>query len=243
MVVVGNCMRERLLARVPSPTQFASRLAVIPNWARPDAILPLSHERNPFRREHELDGRFVVMSSGNIGLAHTFEATLEAAALLQDREPDLLFLFVGEGPRLPWLHEEAARRGLTNLRFLPSQPRERLAESLSAADVHLVTMRDDLCGLVVPSKFYGIAAAGRPVIFAGPADSEVALDILRERCGAVLPAATGAGLAECLRGWRADATACSAAGARARAYAERTGLRHATDSFETLLDPLVAAPR
>jgi hypothetical protein len=104
-------------------------------------------------------------------------------------------------------------------------------------------MRDNLCGLVVPSKFYGIAAAGRPMIFVGPADCEVARDIARERCGSVLSGTTGAGLAECLRGWRADSTACSAAGARARAHAERTGLRRATDSFEALLDQLLAAPR
>jgi glycosyltransferase involved in cell wall biosynthesis len=220
-------------------TRFASGLATIPNWARPERILPLSHDRNSFRREHALNGRFVVMYSGNIGLAHNFEAILEAATLLQGVEPDLLFLFVGNGPRLLWVREESARRGLTNLRFIESQPREHLAESLNAADVHLVSLRDELCGLVVPSKFYGIAAAGRPVVFLGPANCEVAREIVREQCGSVLPAATGAGLVKSLRGWRADPAARSAAGARARAYDERTGLRLATDSFEALLHHLL----
>ncbi len=243
VVVVGGCMRDRVSSRVQRPAQAASHLTVIPNWACPEVVLPISHERNPFRSEHTLDGHFVVMYSGNIGLVHTFESTLDAATLLHDRAPEVLFLFVGDGPRLAELREEAMRRGLTNLRFLPTQPRERLAESLSAADVHLVTMRDDLCGLVVPSKFYGITAAGRPVIFVGPSDSEVARNIVRERCGSVVSGSTGAGLAACLCGWRADAAACSAAGTRARAYAERTGLCHATDSFETLLGQLVSAPR
>jgi glycosyltransferase involved in cell wall biosynthesis len=179
------------------------------------------------------------MYSGNIGLAHTFEAILDAAAILQTVEPKLLFLFVGDGPRLPWLREESARRRLTNLRFIAPHPRERLAESLSAAEVHLVTMRDDLCGLVVPSKFYGVAAAGRPTVFVGPANSEVARDIVREQCGSVLPGTTGAELAKCLLAWRADAAARSAAGARARAHAERTGLRQAADSFEAVFDQLL----
>jgi glycosyltransferase involved in cell wall biosynthesis len=234
VVVVGGCMRDRLIARgLP-----ADALEIIPNWSRPEKVRPLAPEENAFRQEHQLAGRFVVMYSGNIGLAHTFAETLDAAGRLQSLEPRLLFLFVGDGPRLDWLREETARRQLTNLRFLPPQPRDCLAASLSAADLHLVTMRDDLCGLVVPSKFYGILAAGRPVIFVGPGESEVAREIRREQCGAVLSAATGEALALEMRSWLADPARTAAAGSRARALADRTGLRQATYSFRRLLEQL-----
>ena len=85
-----------------------------------------------------------------------------------------MFLFIGAGHQLDTLKGEAGRRGLTNVQFRPYQPRERLAQSLGACDAHLVTLRPELEGLVLPSKFYGIIAAGRPVLFVGAADGEIA---------------------------------------------------------------------
>ena len=90
---------------------------------------------------------------------------------------------------------------LSNVRFLPSQPAEKLAESLSAADVHLATMQENLCGLVVPSKIYGILAAGRPCVFLGPAASEAARTIKHYQCGTVIPTPHGLTLANCLIKW------------------------------------------
>jgi len=108
---------------------------------------------------------------------------------------------IGDGSRRAEIEAEAQRRGLENLRFLPPQPREVLSVSLSAADAHLVTMRAYLCGLVVPSKFYGVLASGRPCLFVGPDESEVARVIKESGAGRVLAPGDGAGLAAAISDW------------------------------------------
>ncbi len=197
IIAVGRCMKRRLVARGLAE----SAIRVVTNWADPARVRPIPHAANPFRREHSLGSRFVVMYSGNFGLAHPFEAILDAARHLRSAYPGILFLFVGDGPRLAWVQQQAREMRLSNVRFLPPQPVEKLAESLSAADVHLATMQENLCGLVVPSKLYGILAAGRPCVFLGPAASEAARTIKHYQCGTVIPAPHGLTLANCLIKW------------------------------------------
>lgn len=240
IVVPGNCMREHLLTRCGHDALPSSRITVIPNWSCPEEIHPVPHGRNAFRKQHGLNEGFVVMYSGNMGLAHTFDAVVEAAALLERHDEEVRFIFIGEGGRLPEVQRSVCSRRLRNVRFLAPQPANRLAESLSAADLHLVTMHDQLGGLVVPSKFYGITAAGRPTVFIGPAKSEIADDIVRERCGSVLPGAGGEQLAECLLGWKEDSERRAKAGRRAREFAERTGLAQAAQSFDKLFREILA---
>src|SRR5262245_3258216 len=88
--------------------------------------------------------------------------------------PDIVWLFIGGGALYRQFETEIRCRGLRSVQYQPYQPRDRLADSLSAADVHIVSLRPALEGLVVPSKFYGIAAAGRPTIFIGDKDGEIA---------------------------------------------------------------------
>ena len=156
-------------------------------------------ETNPLRREWGLDGKFVVGYSGNLGRVHEFATVLDAAVQLADRE-DIVFLFIGGGHQLGALKAEAGRRGLVNVQFQPYQPRERLAQSLGACDAHLVTLRSGLEGLVVPSKFYGIIAAGRPVLFVGAADGEIAGLVHEGQCGQAFQVGDAQALAQCLRG-------------------------------------------
>ena len=211
VVAVGRCMKARIAARgVP-----ADRISVMPNWP-PQPVAPVPHAANRFRAEHGLEDRFVVMYSGNMGLAHTFAPLLDAAEQLQD-DPEVLFLFVGDGPRRDEIGAVAARRGLANVRFLPFQPMERLAESLSAADLHVVTMRPGTEGLVVPSKLYGVLAAGRPVLFVGAATSEAARVLRTHDCGTVLSAPSGTDVARAIQAWKADPDRRDAAGERATA--------------------------
>jgi len=230
VVTVGRCMRERLVRERGLDPETVS---VIPNWP-PSVVEPVPHDENPFRAEHDLDGRFVVMYSGNMGLAHPFDAVLDAAARLRGEAPDVLFLFVGEGPRKDELRQQVRRRGLDNVRFLPFQPMERLHQSLSAADLHLVTMRPELEGLVVPSKLYGALGAGRPALFLGPSGSEAARVIEENDCGAVLPEPSGEGLAEAIQVWRGDADRWDSACRRAHA-AVAEGFSEAVEQFDTLL--------
>lgn len=212
VVTVGRCMRDRL---VDDRALASERVSVLPNWP-PAAVDPVSHDENPFRAEHGLEDRFVVMYSGNMGLAHPFDAVLDAAAHMQEDRPEVCFLFVGDGPRRSPLERTVRRRGLSNVRFLPFQPRERLAQSLSAADLHLVTMRPGLRGLVVPSKVYGALGAGRPVVFLGPPQSEAARLVRENDCGTVLPRHADGRLAAAIRDWHTDPDRWTAACERAR---------------------------
>jgi glycosyltransferase involved in cell wall biosynthesis len=231
VITVGDCMKAVMLGRGIDP----SRVKVIRNWSDPGLIRPLPPNENAFRQRHAAPGEFVVMYSGNFGLAHIFEPVLDAAAALREQALRVRFLMVGSGPRFDAVKAQAQRRGLDNVSFLPPVPREQLAESLSAADAHVVTMRDGLCGLVVPSKIYGVMAAGRPVIFLGPSDSEAALTVKREQCGATLAPHDAAGLARVIREWAASPDTAMAMGASARRAAEGAGLPVAITAFREAL--------
>src|ERR1019366_5348905 len=141
----------------------ADKLAIVPNWADPSAIRP-AEGTNGLRQEGGVGDRFVVMYSGNLGLSQNLEPVLEVARELRDQP--VLFVLIGEGAAKAELVKQAAAMGLDNVRFLPYQPKEKLGESLTAADVHLIPLRRGLAGYIVPSKLYGILAAGRPYIAA-----------------------------------------------------------------------------
>jgi glycosyltransferase involved in cell wall biosynthesis len=228
VVAVGRCMKERIESRgLPG-----SDISVVPNWP-PASVRPVAHDANPFRKEKAIGDDFVVMYSGNMGLAHPFDAVLDAAEQLQETHDDVRFLFVGEGPRKADLEAQAARRGLSNVSFLPFQPYGDLDQSLSAADLHLVTMEEEAEGLVVPSKMYGALAAGRPALFLGPTGSEAARLIEENDCGTALSHPTGHQLADAIRSWygRPD---IESAGRRARS-AVADGFDRAVDAFDRIL--------
>jgi glycosyltransferase involved in cell wall biosynthesis len=232
IAAVGRCMKERITDRGIDP----EKISVIPNWP-PSSVSPIPHDNNPFRADHDLDDRFVVMYSGNLGLAHPFDGILGAAERLQKTDPEVLFLFVGDGPRKNELQSAAERRGLDNVRFLPFQPFDRLAESLSAADVHLVTMRPSAEGLVVPSKLYGALQAGRPTLFLGPSGSEAARVLRENDCGTVLEPDAAADLAAAVRHWKENPDRRQAAGRRARTAVADQQSRSAA-AFQDLLASL-----
>jgi glycosyltransferase involved in cell wall biosynthesis len=216
-VVIGDRMADRLYAEgVPR-----SRVRVIHNWVDGDAIRPLGHDVNPLRKEWDLDGRFVVGYSGNLGRVHEYATILGAAERLRERM-DIVFLFIGGGVLSRELQRECTERGLENVRFLPYQPRARLRESLGVCDAHLIVLRPEMEGLVVPSKFYGVMAAGRPVLFVGDTEGEIARMI--DEAGAGIAVTTG------------DADALVKAVFTLEASPEERGLlgRNARTAFESL---------
>lgn len=156
----------------------ASRIAVLPPWAHDEELRPVPHASNAFRRAHGLDGKFVVMYSGNHSPCHPLDTVLEAAARLKD-DPGVVFYFVGGGSLVPRVREFARSRGLSNVVQLPYQPIEALSDSLSAADLHVTVMGGPFVGIVHPCKVYGVLAVGRPFVHVGPEDSAMA-DLLRE---------------------------------------------------------------
>jgi len=182
VVAVGEAMRDRLVAVKGAD---AERVSVIHNWADCARIAP-GDKTNPWARAQGLDRAFVVMHAGNVGLAQDLEVLLEAAAGLADC-PDLVVVVMGDGPRRRALEAEARACGLANVRFLPFQPRSGLRDAFAAADVFVVSLRAGLAGAVVPSKLYGILAAGRPYVAAVEEASEVAV-LTRKRDTGLLAA-------------------------------------------------------
>lgn len=174
VVALDRFMADRLNAK----HDITDKMTVMPPWPHGQHDAPLPHEENPFRKEHGLDGKFVVMYSGNHALTNPIETILEAAVRMQDRE-DLVFMFIGGGVRKKSVEETIAKHNPTNLISLPYQPLDSIRYSLSAADVHLVTLGDAVVGCVHPCKVYGALALGRPVLYAGPCPSHVT-DLLSE---------------------------------------------------------------
>ena len=167
VVDLGTYMKRRLREKGVA----GNRLHTIPVWNRKDDVTPLPHDENPLRAELGLDDAFVVMYSGNAGVAHRFDEVLAVMKRL-DGHPDIEFVFVGEGPKKGRIQAFADRHDLSNFRYLPYFPREDLKYSLPMADVHLMTLREEMAGIAVPGKLYGIMAAGRPVLMVGPKASE-----------------------------------------------------------------------
>jgi glycosyltransferase involved in cell wall biosynthesis len=154
---------------------------VIPNWADEAAIRPDPAAGRAFRNAHGLGERFVVLYSGNLGLAHRFDAVAEAAAICATAAPPVLFLFVGNGARLREVKQETA--GLHNVRFMEYRPRNELNRLYNAADLHLVTLRDEVSGLLFPSKYPAALAAGKPVLVVGGRGAPLEREIREQNLG------------------------------------------------------------
>jgi putative colanic acid biosynthesis glycosyltransferase WcaI len=179
VVALDRAMANRLLQA------GAQSVEVIPNWADGVAIHPDSKARQIFRQAEGLEGKLVVLYSGNLGLAHRFDAVTETAKRCVQERPDALFLFVGSGPMLNSVREAVS--GLSNVRFMPYQPRERLNELYNGADIHLVTLQDEVAGLLFPSKYPAALAAGKPVLLVGGGGAPFAKEIQAQQLGWVCP--------------------------------------------------------
>lgn len=212
-VVLGERMKSLLLARaVPS-------LAVLPNWADGKAIRPLPAAKNPLRADWDLVGRFVVGYSGNLGRVHDSAPIIDAADRLR-HDDNVIFLFIGGGKESEALRRVTVQRGLSNVIFRPYQSREVLAHSLTLPDLHLVSLRPEFEGMVVPSKVYGVMAAGRPCIFIGDQAGEVATLLRDGNCGVTVPMTDGSALVQAIIALRDDPARCAAMGDAARGMFE-----------------------
>ncbi len=215
-VVLGDGMANVLASEGIDP----GRISIVHNWCDGQSIRPLERSANPMRESLNLDDAFVVMYSGNLGRAHDLSVIVEAAQQLENH-PDIVFLVVGDGVKRPWLEAEIRGRGLSNIRLEGYQPRERLGESLGVGDVHLVTLLPELEGLIVPSKFYGVAAAGRATVFIGSRQGEIARIIADARCGVCVPPGDGRALAEQIAALQSNPDGRKAMGRAARELFER----------------------
>jgi colanic acid biosynthesis glycosyl transferase WcaI len=233
IVAIGERMKERLATKgVPRP-----RITVIPNWVDTKAITP-QQRTNDWAREHGLVGRFVVMHSGNVGHAQDLDTLIHATTHVRELD-NLSVVLVGTGARYADYVALATRLEADKVLFLPYQPREVLPESLSSADVHFVGLARGLAGYVVPSRLYGILAAGRPVIAAVDDDSEKAQVVREVGCGIVIPPGRPDLLAATLRDLAAGNHDLEEMGRRGRAYVEAEADREiAVERYRRLLASL-----
>jgi len=178
IVVLSERMKKRILDKVP---EMNGSVHVIHNWADANRLFPVKKENNGLLEALRLHDKKVVMYSGNMGRYQPLEVMIGAAYELRERK-DILFLFAGDGGKRQKIQEMAAALYLDNVMFIPFQPLDRLAESLSMADVALIGIYPKNEGVIMPSKLYGLLAVGKPVICVSDSSSEI-VEIL-EKSGA-----------------------------------------------------------
>lgn len=234
-VVLGERMLEHMASQIARPKRVRSKVSIIPNWTDTDAIVPVVPQQNPMRKQWELRDAFVVGYSGNMGIAHDFAVLLEAAQRLQSDER-IQLLFIGNGKRKRYVQHAVKTKQISNVQFKPYQPRSMLAKSLSVPDVHIVTLRPEMEGLIVPSKFYGVAAAGRPTIFLGDLDGEIARNIAAFDCGVAVEPDDVEGLVKAIQTYSDNPDLAARHGANARQMAvEHFDLKVSVQKWKALL--------
>jgi lipopolysaccharide/colanic/teichoic acid biosynthesis glycosyltransferase/glycosyltransferase involved in cell wall biosynthesis len=236
VVAVGETMRDRL---VGDKGADPGAVTVIHNWADCAAVVP-GDKRNPFSTENGLVDAFVVMHSGNIGLSQDLGTLLEAATRLR-AYPDIVVAIVGDGVKREPLGQRAREMGLGNVRFLPHQPRERLADLFASADVFVVSLKRGLAGYIVPSKLYGILAAGRPYVAAVEEACEVAAITRRHGCGLLSEPGSGEDLAEKILALYRDPAGARDRGRRARQVGLEFDRRRQVARYDELFRAVVRA--
>jgi colanic acid biosynthesis glycosyl transferase WcaI len=215
VIALGECMRERLVSHgIP-----AQRVSVADNWADGRSIFPTSRSTMPAVWSSP-DEPLVVLYSGNLGLAHDVDTIYGAMHELSD-VPEFRFIFAGSGPRRIELESRCRAIGLTNVEFRAYSSRRQLGESLCDGDIGLVTQIPDTLGSLVPSKIYGLMAAGRPVLFTGPKESTPAHIIRKFHCGWQIDCGDVKGLVRLLFHLKTHPAEVTEAGHRARAAFER----------------------
>ncbi len=227
---LSESFRPRLRA-LGVPT---SKMTLIYDWADTDLIRPLPRH-NTFSQEQGLNGLFTVMYAGNLGLSQGLETVLTAARLLADR-PEISFLFVGDGSGKEHLVKKGRELALTNVRFVPFQPRQRLPEVLASADVSLVVLRRGIGSGSLPSKTFSILASGRPVLACVEQHTDTWTLLKRSGAGLCLPPEDPEALAEAILQLRDDPLRRQQLGVNGRAWVQaHHSPKIAAEQFERLL--------
>jgi len=211
VIVLGDDMRDRILTKGIAP----ERVVVVRDGTFFPAAMPAKDD--PVVQEIRGELPFVALHAGNLGFYGAWRTLLKAAELLRNEGTGLVF--IGDGANRKSLGEEAA--GLPNVRFQPFRPAEQLPHVMRAGDVHIVTVKRGLEGVVVPSKLYSTLAAGRPVLAVAPKESDAARIVTECECGLAVDPDDPAAVAAAIRELRGDPVRLEAMGRRAREVANR----------------------
>jgi glycosyltransferase involved in cell wall biosynthesis len=223
IIVLGRDMGDVIGKQHPAARQ---KIEVIPNWADLDSVMPADKGSNELLRALGLTDQFVALVAGNVGRVQGIDTIMEAATLVKDE--GIHILLVGSGARVAWVKQVVNERGLGNVTLAGSRPRLEQSIFLNACDVALLSLKERMYGIGVPSRLYNYMAAGKPVIGVIDEQSEPALVIREDRIGWVVPAGDAVRLADTLREAKAvGAVRLKEMGMRARAKAERSYARDA----------------
>ena len=231
VIVLGDDMRERIIAKGVS----ADRVAIV----RDGASIPLSMPppSDPVVQEIRSGFPFVAMHAGNIGFYGAWDTLVKAADLLCDEAAG--FVFVGDGAYRARL--QTATVNSANIRFLPFRPFSQVPHVMMAGDVHIITVRRGLEGVVVPSKLYSTLAAGRPILAVAPPQCDAARIVVESGCGLTADPDDPAGVANAIRELRRDPVRLAAMGLRAREAAAKYLRSDELQRFTAIIEE-VAAP-
>jgi glycosyltransferase involved in cell wall biosynthesis len=236
VIVLGDDMRERILSKGVSP----ERVVVVRDGTYFPSSVPDPGDAEVQRIVREIRGgfSFVALHAGNLGFYGAWNTLIEAAKILRDENIGLVF--VGDGAQKRKLQEAAA--GLPNVRFLPFRPANQIPLVMMAGDVHLITIRRGLEGVVVPSKLYSTLAAGRPVLAVAASNSDAARIATQSGCGLSADPDDPAAVAEAIRRMRDDPARLVEMGARARVVAEKYARVIELGRFAEVIEQAVQSP-
>tara|TARA_B100000686_G_scaffold310017_1_gene352479 strand:- start:143 stop:1357 length:1215 start_codon:yes stop_codon:yes gene_type:complete len=182
LLVLGRDMTSLLSHHYRLPVE---RFSYLPHWSATEMDFPLEFHKSVFVQRWQLENKFVVQYSGNMGLWHDIENFVRCANDLEG-QADMQFVFIGNGRRLVKAKQLAAELDVSNVQWHDFVPIDELSHSLASCHVSLISLRAGLEGVAVPCKLYGILASGRAVVAQVPLESEVALTVKDHQCGVVV---------------------------------------------------------
>lgn len=233
-----TCLGEDMKRKLINKRINVDKISVIHDWADTRLLFPIPKESNPFRLVNNLNNSFVVMYSGNMGLTQGLDKLVEVASELKEKN-NLKFLLIGDGADKPNLIAQISRLGLKNIKFLPYQPKEKLNNSLSSPDIHLITSKEGLAGIVVPSKIFGILACGKPFIAWVDEDSEISYIAKKFNCGIVVQPGNVEEMVKCLEWATNNQNELKRMGENGRkAAVEFFDRKISTDKFNKLIEEI-----
>jgi colanic acid biosynthesis glycosyl transferase WcaI len=210
------------------------KITCIPNWVNTNFIRPLPKEDNGFRREFDLEGKFVVLYAGNIALTQGLETVIDAASRLS-HIPEIVFVIVGEAKAVANLESYCHECGATNVKLLPFQPRERLPEMLAAADLGLIVQRRNVVSFNMPSKTQVLLASGRAIVASVPSTGSAAKAVEKSRGGVVVEPENPVALADTIAELYAQPIKVETLGKQGRQFAlERYAFEQSLGQYEAL---------
>src|SRR5271170_6993524 len=232
VIVLGDDMRERILAKRVVVVRDGTTPTTAPAITPASAAAQMPDRSDPIVQEIRHGFPFVVLHAGNLGFYGAWDTLLAAAKILSNENSG--FVFIGDGANRVAL--ESSARDLANVKFAPFRPVAQIAHVMMAGDLHIVTVKRGLEGVVVPSKLYSILAVGRPIIVIAPAECDAARIVVESGCGVAADPDDPAAVAAAIRELRAQPARLAEMGRRARETAAKYARVNELERFVAIVE-------